>query len=133
MAVNTATLSNEAVIENGATVNANGVTLMATMSNGDDGVHSLTADAVSGAGAEEIGLAGSLAVNIADTRSESVIESAALVDAGGGGVELISQSALSGDFEKHTFVSKSVQTTHDKHTLMSLKSVHDLSPQLIVN
>ena len=74
-------------------VSAHGVTLEALMtslpvSGGTDQTNTLDAEAKSGAGGTKVGLAGSLALNIADTSSQALIKSGASVNANGGDVVL---------------------------------------------
>jgi hypothetical protein len=93
ISINLVKSANEASIGQNATVTANGLTLEALMTpvagaTGTDQTNTLDAEAKSGAGGSKVGLAGSLALNIADTSSQALIKSGAQVDAGGGDVSL---------------------------------------------
>ena len=110
VSVNKVDSHNEASIGSGATVSANGVTLEANMTNvGGDTTNTLDAEASSGAGGSKVGVAASLALNIADTSSNALIKSGTTlspttVNANGGDVSLTSQ-----DFSSYT--AKAVPTT----------------------
>lgn len=92
ISVNLVKSANEASIGRNAKVSGNGLTLEAKMTDvkgdGSDLVNTLDAEAKSGAGSSKVGLAGSLALNIADTSSQALIKTGAQVDAGGGAVSL---------------------------------------------
>jgi hypothetical protein len=91
-AVNSATILNRAVIAGDVT--AKGITLEATMDgrDSDDPKHTLAAKAVSGAGAGEVGVAGSLAVNVGVAFSQALVTDTAVLDAGDGSVILKAQN-----------------------------------------
>ena len=94
ISINLVKSANEASIGQGAVVSAHGVTLEALMTatpvsgGGTDQTNTLDAEAKSGAGGSKVGLAGSLALNIADTSSQALIKTGASVNANGGDVVL---------------------------------------------
>ncbi len=94
VAINLVKSRNEASIGSKAQVTASGVALEAVMTQltqqdgSSDLANTLAATAKSGAGAGKVGLAGSLALNIADTSSQAVIYSGAEVAAGSGALSL---------------------------------------------
>jgi ubiquinone biosynthesis protein UbiJ len=104
VSVNKVDSHNEASIGSNASVTAHGVTIEALMTNvGGDTTNTLDAEASSGAGGSKVGIAASLALNIADTSGEALVKSGASVNAGGN-VSLTSQ-----DFSSYT--AKAVPTT----------------------
>lgn len=92
VSVNLLKSQNEASVGEQAVVKASGLTLQATMSDrlgdGSDLRHGIEAEAKSGAGAGKVGLAGSLALNIADTSSQALVKSGADVDLRDGALTL---------------------------------------------
>jgi filamentous hemagglutinin family protein len=92
VSVNLVKSSNEASIGRDADVKAQGLTLQAQMTDlqgdGSDLTHTLDAQAKSGAGGSKVGIAGSLALNIADTSSQALLKDGAEVDARGGKLSL---------------------------------------------
>ncbi|HLX80288.1 MAG TPA: leukotoxin LktA family filamentous adhesin, partial [Burkholderiales bacterium] len=96
VSVNLVKSVNEASIGQNATVTSKGLTLEALMTSvSGDTTNTLDAEATSGAGGSKVGLAGSLALNIADTSSDALVKSGANVDAGGGDVSLTAADATS--------------------------------------
>ena len=100
ISVNLVKSANEASIGQNATVSANGVTLEALMTplgGGADQTNTLDAEATSGAGGSKVGLAGSLALNIADTSSLALIkgDTTGGVNANGGAVTLTADDRTS--------------------------------------
>ena len=84
VSVNKVDAHNQAAIGSGAQVTAHGVTVESTMTDvGGDTTNTVAAEAKSGAGASNVGIAASLALNLADTSGKALIESGAGVDAGG--------------------------------------------------
>ncbi|MHC5862008.1 beta strand repeat-containing protein, partial [Nostoc sp.] len=95
VALNIVKASNQATIGTGAQVTANGITLEAQMSDeslNGDGVSNFTAESTSGAGAENVGVSGSFALNFVNNSNEAVIKSGAIVDAGSGDITLVAAS-----------------------------------------
>ncbi|MDB5352184.1 MAG: hypothetical protein JWN86_3431 [Planctomycetota bacterium] len=87
--------SDRAIIGAGATVQAKGLTLDAHMSPGGDGTNVLRAEAVSGVGSKETGVAGSLAINAVKLTTEAVVGSGAQVTLSGGDLNLTATSKTS--------------------------------------
>ena len=81
-AINVATVSNTATVA--GSIVADGVNIAATMDSRDaaDAQHSLSATAISGAGASNVGVAGSLATNIGVTNSNASVTATGSLDAG---------------------------------------------------
>ena len=90
VAVNVATQTTEAFIAGTAT--APTITVRTLMA--DDGLHSYSAEAFAGAGADATGLAGALAVNVATGTSEARIDSGAVLNLAPTGGMLSVQSAF---------------------------------------
>ncbi|TAK65480.1 MAG: hypothetical protein EPO22_04755, partial [Dehalococcoidia bacterium] len=68
VAINVADMTNEASVGAGANVSADGLTISATMKNvGGDFTHRFGAESTSGASEGDIGVAGSFALNVAET------------------------------------------------------------------
>ncbi len=84
VSVNKVDSHNEASIGSNAQVTAGGVTIESTMTDvGGDTTNTIEAEAKSGAGASNVGIAASLALNLADTSGKALIKSGAGVNAGG--------------------------------------------------
>ena len=84
VSVNKVESHNEASIGNNARVTAHGVTIESAMTDvGGDTTNTIEAEAKSGAGASNVGIAASLALNLAGTSGKALIKSGAGVDAGG--------------------------------------------------
>jgi hypothetical protein len=83
--VNIARIKNDAIVAQGVT--ATGLTLSAAM-NGADAVNLFSNSATSGAGATDVGIAGSFAVNIIDTQASATLSGNAQVNLGGGSLSL---------------------------------------------
>ncbi|MBI3347591.1 MAG: hypothetical protein HY020_10320, partial [Burkholderiales bacterium] len=98
VAVNYAAMTNEALVDSGVVITADGLQLGATMTNvGGDTTHTTLASAKSGAGGGDIGVAGSVAINIVneDTRAQ-MSGNATLAGAdSGGALQAITQSTAS--------------------------------------
>ena len=91
-------------IGDNATISAKGVHLGAGMTDvADDQTHTLHAEAVSGAGASKVGIAASLALNLANTSSRAQIGSGATLNANGGNVSL-------GATDRADYVAKATPT-----------------------
>jgi len=92
-AINIATVTNEAVVGSGAIVNSQGLNAKALSITlaGVPQASEYRADATSGAGSKQVGVAGALAINVANSHTDAVIESGARVNAGGGDVNVLSQ------------------------------------------
>ena len=77
VALNLVHVTNEASLGVDAVVSSNGLDLVAAMrsSGGANGKHELDAEATSGAGGGKVGIAGSLALTIADIETNAVIHS----------------------------------------------------------
>ena len=91
--INRANVANQAVVQDGAAITANELTVSATMndSNGD-GTHTFNAATLAGAGDTEIGVAGSVAINLVDTDTQARIGGDSLVHLNGGALQLESES-----------------------------------------
>jgi hypothetical protein len=73
IAINVADLTNEAVIGAGATVTGTGILVRADMADvSDDKTHRFGASSTSGASGGDLGVAGSFALNVADTTTRAV-------------------------------------------------------------
>ncbi|MCO6458771.1 MAG: hypothetical protein J5I93_25985, partial [Pirellulaceae bacterium] len=82
-------ITNTATVEPGADVTAAGVTLSADMQLvGRDSTHEIWSEAKSGAGASNVGVAGSLAISLVQTNTLARIEELADVDADAGDTTL---------------------------------------------
>jgi len=88
VALNLVNASAEATIQ-ASTINTHGVTVNAGMM-GTSPMNLFGANATSGAGASDIGVAGSVAINIVSDTSQALIETGASVAANGGDVSLTS-------------------------------------------
>ncbi|WP_170314740.1 leukotoxin LktA family filamentous adhesin [Aquibium carbonis] len=88
--VNIARIRNDAIVAQEVT--ATGLTLSAVM-NGADGVNRFSNSATSGAGATNVGIAGSFAVNIVDTQASATLTGGAQVNLGGGSLSLTAANA----------------------------------------
>jgi len=113
VAINDVTATNEATIGNGVQVTSQSVTLEASTTNAGgaldsasppgtaDGVNTFSASATSGAGASNVGVAGSLALNLVTNTNEAVIENsstsspATTLALGGGDLTLTAQDTSS--------------------------------------
>ena len=96
VAINLVSAQNQATIGSGATINAEWLTVEAkrTEVKGDTtGV--IGAEAVSGASGGKVGIAGSLAINISDSKNEALIKSGANVALAGGDVKLTAEGSTS--------------------------------------
>ncbi|MDR3416351.1 MAG: hypothetical protein P4L83_09205, partial [Nevskia sp.] len=85
VALNLGIASNTATIPTNTTVSSQGLTVSAMMP-GTSSVNAFEADAKSGAGASNVGVAGSLALNTVDNSSSASLASGSTVDAGTGPV-----------------------------------------------
>ncbi len=83
--INIAKISNDAIVAQ--SVSAIGLTVSAGM-NGADAVNTFSNSATSGAGATDVGVAGSFAVNIIDTQASATLTGVAQVNLGGGSLSL---------------------------------------------
>lgn len=84
VSVNKVDAHNQASIGSNAQITAHGLTIESAMTDvGGDTTNTIEAEAKSGAGASNVGIAASLALNLADTSSKALIKSGAGVDAGG--------------------------------------------------
>ncbi|MBA3030402.1 MAG: DUF4347 domain-containing protein, partial [Desulfobacteraceae bacterium] len=94
-AINVATLLNRSTLAGDVT--ARGITLEAVMDSRDaeDTQHTLGAKAVSGAGAGNVGVAGSLAVDIGVTESQALVTGTAILHAGNEAVSLKAENKTS--------------------------------------
>src|SRR6185295_3941118 len=88
VAINYARMVNTAVVPSTATIDAIGVTVSSTMHS----QHEFYARAKSGAGAGDVGIAGSVAINIVNLQTSAVIPSGATIDANGGNVSIAAAS-----------------------------------------
>lgn len=92
VSVNLLKSQNEASVGEQAVVKSEGLTLQARMTDragdGSDLSHGIEAEAKSGAGGGKVGLAGSLALNLADTSSQALVKTGADVDLRGGALTL---------------------------------------------
>jgi hypothetical protein len=89
VALNAGSAANQAVIDDGSTISAQGVTVSALMPATGTTVNTFGASSTSGAGAQNVGVAGSLALNVVVNTTEAQMDGQTLgtsVDAGGGEV-----------------------------------------------
>ncbi len=92
VAINVASVSNRASIEDAAIITAAGITIESKMVT--DETSNFNADAISGAGASNVGVAGGLALNVGVSKSEALISSGANVTlTGDGAVSMTSENA----------------------------------------
>ncbi len=101
-----------ALIGAGAKVIAKGLTVSAGMGNSGDGTNTLGADSSSGGGAKQVGVAGSLAINVARTTTEAVVDSGAQVALTGGNASISASSKTSAPVSAGS--SKDLGTGKDK-------------------
>ncbi|MEO8751246.1 MAG: LEPR-XLL domain-containing protein, partial [Casimicrobiaceae bacterium] len=95
VAINVGSNAAYAAIGEGANVAAQGVSIQAKMftpTDSTDTVNTMGATALAGAGGKDIGVAGSVAINIETSHVEAVIGKSASVDAGTGTVLLVAQN-----------------------------------------
>ncbi len=98
VAINVATLTNRASVDDGATVEAHGVTVEAKMKSIDDGAggteatHSTGASATSGASGEKVGVAGSFALSVVDTTTEAVLRTGSTTTLGSGDLTITAEN-----------------------------------------
>ena len=89
VAVNLANVVNEAVVETGAVVVSHGLTADATMTDrSGDVTHRFAAESSSGGGGGDVGIAGSVSINIVNVTTTGAIRTGASVDATGGDIAL---------------------------------------------
>jgi hypothetical protein len=89
VALTVVTLVNRANLGDNTVVTSNGFSAEATMTDVDgDTTHTFSAIAQSGAGSDDIGVAGSFAMNLVTASTEAFIPSAATVSAGNGDIAL---------------------------------------------
>ena len=89
MCIRDRNFTNRAALGEDTVINANGFRAEATMTNVEgDLTHTFTSTAASGAGSDDIGVAGSFALNVTTGVSEALIPSSAIVTAGTGDVSL---------------------------------------------
>ncbi|MEW6479356.1 MAG: hypothetical protein AB1455_07880 [Pseudomonadota bacterium] len=105
VAVNVATSSNTALVKSGADVHANGLSVMAKGQGTDKS--DFTADAKSGAGAANVGVAGSLAINTVVNDTSARLENSAYVDAGSGAVLIEAGNATTSTVKSGAVVKNS--------------------------
>ncbi len=95
VALNLVDMSADATIQSSAaqptTIDAQGVTVNAGM-RGASPMNTFGAAAISGAGADDIGLAGAVAINIVQDASQALIETGASVAANGGDLSVTSEN-----------------------------------------
>src|SRR6185295_17266465 len=88
VAINYARMLNTAVIPSTATISSIGATISATMHS----QHEFYARASSGAGGGDVGIAGSVAINIVNLQTAAVIPAGATLNAHGGDVSIAAAS-----------------------------------------
>ena len=94
IAINVVSALNQATIGSGSTINAKWLTLEAKRTEvAGDTVGRVGAEAISGASGGKIGIAGSLALNIADSKNEAIIEGGSTVTLYGGDVKVIAEGS----------------------------------------
>ncbi|MEL6109918.1 MAG: hypothetical protein AAFU85_28235, partial [Planctomycetota bacterium] len=92
VAINSIGITNEASLPATSTVLAAGLALQATMKTvSADRKHRLEADAESGAGDGDVGVAGSVSINLVDTTASAVIPGGATVTLSGGDLAVIAE------------------------------------------
>lgn len=89
VAVNVARVSNDAYVAQA--IDSAGLSVAATMA-GISETNVFSASATSGAGASNVGVAGSVAVNVVESRTRALITGEGAVHAGGGDVELLAEN-----------------------------------------
>lgn len=99
VAINTPIVTNQALVS--GSVASEGLAVSAGMHGSGDGTNTFLAESTSGAGATNVGVAGSLAVNVAMVTTDALIRSGAMVDAdrnndGTGAVGLLADSKTAG-------------------------------------
>ncbi|MGN6127474.1 MAG: beta strand repeat-containing protein, partial [Humibacter sp.] len=93
VALNLVTLVNRAFLGAHTTVTANGFSESATMTNvAGDTTHTFTVEADAGAGSQNIGVAGAVALNLVTDHTEAYVPGTAVVGAGTGDVSLVAQN-----------------------------------------
>ncbi|MCP4968831.1 MAG: hypothetical protein GY926_26835, partial [bacterium] len=108
VALNSGIVINKAAIGQRTLVTADGVKVEAVMPA--DAKHDFAAEAISGAGASKVGVAGSLAAHVGVTSSEALIEEGAdITVTGGSDVTLTAENN-----SESTVISKAVQTGDGK-------------------
>ncbi|MCA9137711.1 MAG: hypothetical protein KDB00_13160, partial [Planctomycetales bacterium] len=92
VAINRVTITNEATLPTGVTIIAAGLALQATMKTvAADRKHRLAAEAVSGAGDGDVGVAASVSINLVDTTTRAVIPTGANVTLSGGDLTIAAE------------------------------------------
>jgi hypothetical protein len=103
VAINVANMTNQALVSDGATVTADGLTVSATIKDVDgDTKHVFAAKSTSGASGGDTGVAGSFALSIGTTVTEAALQSdltASTVDVGTGAVSLTAASTTESTVE----------------------------------
>ncbi|MFN5854601.1 MAG: hypothetical protein ACK456_01665, partial [Pseudanabaenaceae cyanobacterium] len=94
VALNIVDITNTGTVGNNATINAKGVTLSAltNKSLGNDGYSNFTVKATSGASSGDVGVAGSLALNLIGTNQSLATVKSGTVNAGGGDVTITAEN-----------------------------------------
>ncbi|RZI65243.1 MAG: leukotoxin LktA family filamentous adhesin, partial [Variovorax sp.] len=94
VSVNRVTSIADATIGGQAVIASNGLSLSAGMTDvAGDATHTVSTEAAAGAGGSKVGVAGALALNLIDARSQALVRSGATVDAGSGAVALTALNA----------------------------------------
>jgi LPXTG-motif cell wall-anchored protein len=89
VALNLVTLMNTATLGENTTVSGNGFAETATMTAvGADSTHTFSAEADAGAGSQDIGVAGAVALNLVTDTTEAFVPGTAVIGAGSGDVTL---------------------------------------------
>ncbi|MCP4994985.1 MAG: hypothetical protein GY934_14550, partial [Gammaproteobacteria bacterium] len=96
VAINLVSAKNQALIGSGATMTADWLTLEAkrTEAKGDT-TGMVGAEAISGASGGKVGIAGSLALNLSDSKNEAIIGEGSTVTLDGGDIKLVAEGATS--------------------------------------
>ena len=96
VAVNTVDVTNHAVVDDNSIVDAPGLTLSALMKDVDgDAIHTFSADTVSGAGDGDIGVAGSVAIELVNTDTQATLRQGTDITLAGSPLVLNSEAITS--------------------------------------
>jgi mucin-19 len=96
VAINVVNAVNEAYVGSGSTIDAQWLTIEAKRTEvSGETAGKIGAEAISGASGGKIGIAGSLALNIAESRNEALIKDGATVTLAGGDLKIVAEGATS--------------------------------------
>ncbi|MCP5009491.1 MAG: hypothetical protein GY942_05895, partial [Aestuariibacter sp.] len=96
VAINLVSAKNQALVGSGAEITADWLTLEAKRTEvKDDTTDVVGAEAISGASGGKVGIAGSLALNLSDSKNEAIIGKNSTVTLDGGDIKLVAEGATS--------------------------------------